>query len=235
MSLNICLIGNLKNPFSSSLLANFKIHNIKISQIILEKKVFSKKDKIIFKSRIKKSFKFNFIENNHKLKNNIIYVDDLNSLKTSNIIKKLKIDFIVQMGLNKIFRSNLIKSSKYGIVNSHPAILPNFRGCSTVEWSILLNQPLGITTHLVTKEIDKGNIIKVKKIKKNKYLSYKDLRTKILISQIDHMSKSICYINKNRNNFTISKKNNLQNSYYFRPINDYLLGIVKNKVKKNYY
>ena len=230
MNYNICLIGNRQNPFLFPLLKNFSKNKINISNIILEKKPFSKKDHLIFKSRVNSNFKCEYLEKMKEFKTKIIIVEDLNSLQTSKIISKLKIDWITQMGTNKIFSDNLMNSSKYGIINCHSGILPNFRGCSAVEWSILLDFPIGASTHIVESKIDSGKIIKIEKMKIQKFKSYKDLRTKVLNFQIEQLSKCLRFIDKHKLKPSNFKKLDLKESYYFKPINNTLLKLVKKKL-----
>ncbi|WP_100642131.1 formyltransferase family protein [Alteromonas facilis] len=45
------------------------------------------------------------------------------------------------------------------ILNAHPGIIPTTRGLDSFKWAILDNDPVGITLHLIDKEVDKGEII----------------------------------------------------------------------------
>lgn len=47
----------------------------------------------------------------------------------------------------------------YTIINSHPGYIPNCRGLDAFKWAIAENQPIGVTTHLLGKDIDAGKII----------------------------------------------------------------------------
>lgn len=41
----------------------------------------------------------------------------------------------------------------------HPAVLPENRGLDNIKWAIIDNLPQGVTTHLISEEIDKGFLI----------------------------------------------------------------------------
>ena len=60
-----------------------------------------------------------------------------------------KIDLLVNAGTPRILKSNLLKAPSIGVINCHPGILPDFRGCTCVEWAIYLDQPIGNTVHLI--------------------------------------------------------------------------------------
>lgn len=49
------------------------------------------------------------------------------------------------------------------IVNAHPGIIPINRGLDSFKWAIYNNNILGNTLHLINNEIDKGEILQIKK------------------------------------------------------------------------
>lgn len=54
--------------------------------------------------------------------------------------------------------------SQYYFINAHPAYLPYDRGLDAYKWSIWNGHPIGVTTHLLSSEIDAGMMIQQKKI-----------------------------------------------------------------------
>ena len=61
--------------------------------------------------------------------------------------------------LRKILPQAFIDKFSMGVINDHWGELPYFRGRSTRKWHELFDRELVITTHLVTKGIDRGDII----------------------------------------------------------------------------
>lgn len=51
---------------------------------------------------------------------------------------------------------------KHIVINAHPGYIPNCRGLDAFKWAIAEKQPVGVTTHLLGKEIDAGKIIERK-------------------------------------------------------------------------
>jgi methionyl-tRNA formyltransferase len=53
---------------------------------------------------------------------------------------------------------------KFTVINSHPGILPYARGLDSFKWSVLKKITLGVTLHIIDKNIDCGIILKKAKI-----------------------------------------------------------------------
>ena len=58
-----------------------------------------------------------------------------------------------------IVDSSLLTIPKLGVLNCHPALLPGARGVDVIEWSLIRDLPLGVTTHFVSANVDAGPII----------------------------------------------------------------------------
>ena len=85
--------------------------------------------------------------------------------------------------------------SNYRIINSHPSILPLNKGLDALKWAIYNKDPLGVTSHLITKNVDDGPIILQKKIdvyEKDTFhlIASKlyELEIKILVDSIDNLN-----------------------------------------------
>lgn len=70
------------------------------------------------------------------------------------------LDLVVSVLTPCIFRAPLIDSVRYGVINLHPAPLPQYRGCNSYSHAILDGaQWYGVTMHYVDEQIDTGPII----------------------------------------------------------------------------
>lgn len=75
-----------------------------------------------------------------------------------------EIDLVVSYLYWRKIRKPLIEGPKYGCINFHPAILPDWRGTAGYNVAILNKlAEWGATAHYVDEEIDTGSIIKVYK------------------------------------------------------------------------
>jgi len=58
-----------------------------------------------------------------------------------------------------ILRESVLKVPRLGVLNSHLALLPEIRGMSSPEWSLLCGVPIGVTIHFMDAGIDTGPIV----------------------------------------------------------------------------
>jgi folate-dependent phosphoribosylglycinamide formyltransferase PurN len=84
--------------------------------------------------------------------------NDQNSPDSINQLKAWSPDLIIFTGGN-ILRPQLLGVPRLGVLNVHLGMLPEVRGMSTPEWSLLNNVPVGITIHYVDAGIDTGPIL----------------------------------------------------------------------------
>jgi folate-dependent phosphoribosylglycinamide formyltransferase PurN len=68
-------------------------------------------------------------------------------------------DLIIFTGGN-ILRKQLLEVSRLGVLNVHLGLLPQIRGMSSPEWSLLNRVPVGITFHYMDAGIDTGPILR---------------------------------------------------------------------------
>lgn len=82
------------------------------------------------------------------------------SEETINIINDHKIDLLLLAGSSWLIKPNLINVPKLKLINIHNALLPKHRGLDSYFYSILNNDPLGLTAHLIDEGVDTGPIIR---------------------------------------------------------------------------
>ena len=88
----------------------------------------------------------------------VLVCPDQNSPKAVAQVQKWSPDAAVFTGGN-ILRPPLLAVPPLGVLNAHLAMLPQIRGMSSPEWSLLCDVPLGITIHLMDSGIDTGPIL----------------------------------------------------------------------------
>lgn len=143
-----------------------------------------------------------------KQKIEFVRVDDINSIIIQNQIIKLSPDLIVVTHFEKVLKKNIIDIPKYGCINLHPSILPNYRGLSPQHWPIINgDQYTGITVHYINEGIDTGDIIVQRKIQicQDDYVSDLQMKMKknygeIIIEAINKIdTNKVMPINQNDN------------------------------------
>ena len=75
-------------------------------------------------------------------------------------IKDLAPDLIWVYSYSMIVRDDILSIPKFGGINIHGGLLPEYRGCSPTEWSIINHENIaGVTLHVISSGIDEGPII----------------------------------------------------------------------------
>src|SRR5712692_5433550 len=88
----------------------------------------------------------------------VVTCGDQNSPPAVAYLKQWFPDLLIFTGGN-ILRDQVLKVPRLGVLNSHLALLPEIRGMSSPEWSLLCGVPLGITIHFMDTGIDTGPIL----------------------------------------------------------------------------
>jgi folate-dependent phosphoribosylglycinamide formyltransferase PurN len=88
----------------------------------------------------------------------VVVCSDQNSPDSIARLKEWSPDLIIFTGGN-ILRKPMLDLPHLGVLNVHLGLLPEVRGMSTPEWSLLNNVPVGITIHYVDAGIDTGPIL----------------------------------------------------------------------------
>ena len=113
----------------------------------------------------------------YALKKNIELLQPKN-LKDQNFIekiKKFKPDFIIVVAF-RMLPKVIWSIPKYGTINLHASLLPNYRGAAPINWALINGEKFtGVTTFFIDDEIDTGDILLQKKIKINKTDNAEDL------------------------------------------------------------
>lgn len=75
-------------------------------------------------------------------------------------LKALKPDLIVVVAYGQILPKPILAIPKYGAVNVHASLLPNYRGAAPIVWAILKGEKVtGVTTMFMDEGMDTGDIL----------------------------------------------------------------------------
>lgn len=75
-------------------------------------------------------------------------------------------DMAILYSFEGLLTEKILSKFHKGIINIHPAILPEFRGLDGALWAMYEKGDIGVTAYKVDKGIDTGSIIKLFKLKK---------------------------------------------------------------------
>ena len=100
-------------------------------------------------------------------------------------ISKVKLpfqpDIICSIYYRYIIKPHIIQSCNGKIFNLHPALLPKYRGCSSITWAMINGEKnTGYTYHYIDEHCDTGNIILQKKIPITTYDTQQSLYNRVM-------------------------------------------------------
>lgn len=100
-------------------------------------------------------------------------------------------DLVIFTGGN-ILRRPLLDIPRLGVLNVHLGLLPEIRGMSSPEWSLLKSVPVGVTIHYMDAGIDTGPILqKYEFFEASQCESLDDLRNRLIAFGIDKVAEVI--------------------------------------------
>ena len=127
------------------------------------------------------------------ISNNIKYLQPKN-LKEQSLIDKITSinpDIIVVVAFRMIPKS-IWQIPKYGTINLHASLLPNYRGSAPINWAIINNENFtGVTTFFIDDKIDTGDILLQEKIKVDKKINAGELHDKLKVIGARTVKKTI--------------------------------------------
>ena len=141
-----------------------------------------------------------------KYSNNLLEVENLKTDSFLDVIKKTKADLFIVVGY-RYLQKTIYSDVKYGAVNLHASLLPQYRGASPIQYAIMNgDKQTGLTTFYLNNKIDQGDLIYQEECSihdratfEEIYFDLIDLSKKVLIKTIDIISSG------KELNFTINK------------------------------
>ena len=80
--------------------------------------------------------------------------------KIVNTLQEYDVEWVVMAGWMRIVTKVLLDSFRDRVINIHPSLLPSFKGINAVEQALQAKVKItGCTVHLVSLEVDSGEII----------------------------------------------------------------------------
>ena len=164
--------------------------NIKINCVITSPDKKSGRGLKLNQSEVKKYSELNKIK--------ILEPDNLLDIDFIQKIKNLNPVLIVVVAYKKLPKI-LYEIPKYGAINLHASLLPNYRGAAPINWCLMNNEKFtGVTTIRINERIDCGEILMQKKILIDKNDDFETLKNKLAIIGSKILYRTIDLIFKNK-------------------------------------
>lgn len=88
-----------------------------------------------------------------------------NNEEVINILKDINPDIIVVVAYGKILPKQILEIPKYGCINVHGSLLPEYRGAAPIQWAIIDGKKVtGITTMFMDEGMDTGDMLLKKEV-----------------------------------------------------------------------
>ena len=89
-------------------------------------------------------------------------------------------ELIVANSYSMLLREEVLAIPRYGAVNVHGALLPQYRGCNSIQWALLNGESeTGVTMHYMTPEFDAGDIIAHRQVPIHLEDTWRDIQGRI--------------------------------------------------------
>lgn len=76
------------------------------------------------------------------------------------VLQSYKVDWVIMAGWMRIITQVLLNAYPHRVINIHPSLLPSFKGIRAIEQALAAKVKItGCTVHLVSLEVDSGEII----------------------------------------------------------------------------
>jgi folate-dependent phosphoribosylglycinamide formyltransferase PurN len=93
---------------------------------------------------------------------NTSYFDSVNTPSFLEFIKKHEIELIINARTRNIYKKKILETPKWGCLNIHHGLLPDYRGTMCDLYALFADRPAGFSIHKMQKKIDSGAIVKTK-------------------------------------------------------------------------
>jgi methionyl-tRNA formyltransferase len=232
-NLNIALLSATTSPILGYILDRLIKKEIVVQAVIFDSKTSTEKELIIWHERTQGHLPLIPLHQFENYKIPFYFFCDHSSKATAKFVMESEIDLLVNAGTLRILGEDILNAPNIGILNCHPGLLPNFRGCTSVEWAIYLDEEIGNTVHLMKREIDEGPIIIKEGLRFKKSDKYHDVRTKVYLHGFELMAKAIKLLNNSKRDFR--KKEYDLNGRYFKVIEEDKMKVVLDKINSGNY
>lgn len=155
---SIVVLSTFNSEYAPFVLKEIYALGFSVRAMILDGEVVER-DRRIQEERTRGFFEWPDFFSIEKYEIPLYAVKNHNGDRSLALLAKLAPDIIVNGGTPRILKTPLLSIPTQGVISAHPGLLPDYRGCTCVEWALYNNDPVGITCHFVSEGIDDGPII----------------------------------------------------------------------------
>ena len=124
----------------------------------------------------------------------LLSVKTHNDDKAVDFVRQAEADLVVFTG-GGLIRKPMLTASRYGVLNAHFGMLPEYRGLDLYEWVMLHDQydgsNIGVTLHVMDSGVDTGPIITSKQVTLLPEDSFEDLNERSRVVACDLLLEGV--------------------------------------------
>lgn len=189
--LRLGVLSVLDAPLLGYLLKALMDHGVPISAVLLDSKGRADKGRQLFQERTQGAFPAIPLWEFEQAQIPFFFVQNHNAPETQRLVKSLSLDLLLNGGTPRILKADLLRAPTLGVLNCHPGLLPQFRGCTCVEWSVYLDEPVSNTVHFMDEGIDCGPIVMSEPVTLSRSDDYVGVRIKVYRHNLDLMARGV--------------------------------------------
>jgi len=238
--INIGFLTTIDSPLLPFYIAAAKTYSVKNIFILCDFKNVSDKDKRIWLERT--GGDFSRVDNGNVniyafTKEHIpfYFVDNHNSDDCFSLLQSLNIKCLFNAGTPRKISNRLIEAMPNGILNVHPGLLPQYRGCSAVEWAIYNDEKIGNTAHFMSEGYDTGPIIHSEWYEFPTDSDYQSIRVRVYRDGCVLAGKVLALIQNENLMPKDALKQDESDANYWDPIPDDKMSVVLKKIEAKAY
>lgn len=108
------------------------------------------------------------------------------------VLDETKPDIAAVVAYGKILPEYVLNYPKHGCINMHASLLPKYRGAAPVQWSVINGDKVtGVTTMLMDKGLDTGDMLLSKETEIGLYETSEELFERIAVMGADILSQTL--------------------------------------------
>lgn len=186
--MNIVFMGTPE--FSVPTLENLKKNNHEISLVVTQPDRPKGRGKKLSPSPVKIKAKSMGVE--------VFQPENINTSESIEKIKSYNPDVIVVIAYGQILKEDVLNIPRFGCINVHASLLPKLRGAGPINWAIINGHTkTGVTTMLMEKGLDSGDMILKNSIDIDDNITAGELHDKLMYLGADLLIDTLNEIENN--------------------------------------
>jgi len=144
-------------------------------------------------------------------------------------------DLIINCGSPEIIQRPVLTLPRLGVLGAHPGALPNYRGCSALEWSVYRDDPIAASCFFLDRGIDTGPVVSVRQMQVDAGESHEVVRRRMVSHSAEVLAEGAKFVLINLLKGSLIRNTHQDSGEYFSVVNEETLREIKRKMAAGLY